>query len=149
MIDNSSRREFLKQAGTFSACICCMGALSFLESCGTSKKTVATAIPFTETVNSAVIPLPVFSDKNFVIIQTTKFHEPVYIAKQPDNSFIALRMYCTHKGCTIKDTADKFVCPCHGSEFAHDGSVLHGPAKEPLQSFPVTTDASNVTVHFA
>ena len=41
---------------------------------------------------------------------------------------------CSHLGCSIafnKD-ASTFDCPCHGSRFNLDGSVLHGPAANPL-----------------
>ena len=41
---------------------------------------------------------------------------------------------CPHLGCSFnfnKD-AETFDCPCHGSRFRLDGSVLHGPAADPL-----------------
>ena len=41
---------------------------------------------------------------------------------------------CSHLGCSINFNKDAktFDCPCHGSRFHLDGTVLHGPAQNPL-----------------
>jgi Rieske Fe-S protein len=46
----------------------------------------------------------------------------------------AFAITCPHLGCSyaFDDGKRHFVCPCHGSEFALDGRVLHGPATSPL-----------------
>lgn len=51
----------------------------------------------------------------------------------------ALHSSCTHLEClfTWDEQQQVFICPCHGSEFARDGSVLKGPAKRALDRFPL------------
>ena len=46
----------------------------------------------------------------------------------------AFAINCSHLGCSVAlNSADKsFDCPCHGSRFHLDGTVLHGPAQFPL-----------------
>jgi len=58
----------------------------------------------------------------------------------------AISMICTHLGCIVKPSATGFDCPCHGSRFAADGTVLRGPAPKPLSWLGVTVAASGVTV---
>lgn len=45
----------------------------------------------------------------------------------------AVSRVCTHLGCIVQPNASGFECPCHGSRFAADGSVLKGPAPKPLR----------------
>jgi glycine/D-amino acid oxidase-like deaminating enzyme/nitrite reductase/ring-hydroxylating ferredoxin subunit len=53
----------------------------------------------------------------------------------------AVSARCTHLGCIVhfNDAETAWECPCHGSRFAVDGSVLQGPANRPLQQEDVTT----------
>ena len=44
----------------------------------------------------------------------------------------AISTVCTHLGCIVKATDAGFDCPCHGSKFTRDGSVLKGPAPKGL-----------------
>lgn len=58
---------------------------------------------------------------------------------------------CTHRGCTIaswKAEEQHFRCHCHLSEFAplSGGSVLNGPAKNPLPMIPVDVDDEGFVV---
>ncbi len=52
-----------------------------------------------------------------------------------------LSSQCTHLGCRIRTLRDgRLQCPCHGSEFATDGTVLKGPAGKPLPQLSHKTD---------
>lgn len=57
-----------------------------------------------------------------------------------EDGISALHSSCTHLDCLFTWDKDKgmFVCPCHGSEFARDGSLLKGPATRSLDRFPVS-----------
>lgn len=52
----------------------------------------------------------------------------------------AVSTICTHLGCIVKEKAGGFGCPCHGSEFATDGTVVRGPAPAPLPWLAVKKD---------
>lgn len=62
--------------------------------------------------------------------------------RDPDGNLQAFDATCPHLKCMVhwNSLEKSFDCPCHGSRFGTDGSVLHGPAKEGLQAVPVTSD---------
>jgi len=49
----------------------------------------------------------------------------------------AFSAVCPHEGCSAAPEGDHFSCPCHGSQFGLDGSLLQGPAREGLSSYAV------------
>lgn len=58
---------------------------------------------------------------------------PVAVFNSGDE-LVVLENVCTHMGCqTSWNTgASTWDCPCHGSRYHPDGTVLNGPAPVPL-----------------
>jgi cytochrome b6-f complex iron-sulfur subunit len=54
----------------------------------------------------------------------------------------AISNTCTHLGCVVATTEVGFDCPCHGSRFDPDGTVLGGPAPAPLAWYRLSLSPS-------
>ncbi|RME46415.1 MAG: Rieske (2Fe-2S) protein [Chloroflexi bacterium] len=56
-----------------------------------------------------------------------------------DEGVYALYIVCTHLGCLFqwRPSENRFICPCHGSQFSRTGQYLAGPAPRNLDSFVV------------
>lgn len=64
-----------------------------------------------------------------------------------EQGIAAIRGQCTHHGCAVAPTAEgAFHCGCHGSDFAADGTVTHGPASEDLPWLAVRIENGSVVV---
>ena len=57
-----------------------------------------------------------------------------FAAKDTNGKTHVFAINCSHLGCSIalNAGAKRFECPCHGSMFALNGNVIHGPAVAPL-----------------
>lgn len=66
---------------------------------------------------------------------------PVLINRGSGNQFFALKAQCTHQGCVVPTFGTP--CPCHGSVYAINGTVISGPAPSALTQYPITFDGSN------
>lgn len=76
--------------------------------------------------------------------------DPTYIVVT-DNKEIAsygLNAVCTHLGCVVPWSVaeNKFICPCHGSQYDPTGKVVRGPA--PLSLALVHTQVQDDIIQF-
>ncbi|MFP8957509.1 FAD-dependent oxidoreductase [Natrialbaceae archaeon A-CW3] len=63
-------------------------------------------------------------------------HRPIAAARDDDGELHTLSAVCPHTGCLVdwNDAEYTWDCPCHGSRFDPDGTLLEGPATEDLSS---------------
>ena len=59
----------------------------------------------------------------------------VAVSRAQDGTLHAVSARCTHVGCIVdwNPAEGSWDCPCHGSRFAPDGTVLQGPAVRALE----------------
>jgi len=61
-----------------------------------------------------------------------------YVVQGEDSSPRILSPNCTHMGCNVawNDERKRFLCPCHGGQYAADGRNVAGPPPRPLDRLP-------------
>jgi len=66
--------------------------------------------------------------------------ERLAIYRDPQGGLRAVEGTCTHMGCVVgfNDAEATWDCPCHGSRFDLDGSIVSGPALKPLTPHQVS-----------
>lgn len=68
--------------------------------------------------------------------------ETIAVSRDDDGELHAVSAACTHMGCILGwNAADRtWDCTCHGSRFACDGKMLHGPATADLEKKELQTE---------
>jgi len=72
--------------------------------------------------------------------------DEVVVTQPEQGTFKGFSAICTHESCVVDEVAAGVItCPCHGSQYSvEDGSVLGGPAPEPLPEVEVTVKNGQV-----
>lgn len=70
------------------------------------------------------------------------------VVTQPTTGeFKAFSSTCTHQACQVTGVTETIDCVCHGSKFSlTDGSVVQGPATEPLAEKPVEVRGQRIVL---
>jgi len=76
--------------------------------------------------------------------------DPTYLVVEQDKTLATygINAVCTHLGCVVpwNGAENKFICPCHGSQYNNQGKVVRGPA--PLSLALVHADVDDGKVLF-
>ncbi|CAM3718225.1 ubiquinol-cytochrome c reductase iron-sulfur subunit [Smaragdicoccus niigatensis] len=68
----------------------------------------------------------------------------VLITQETKGSYRAFNPVCTHRGCAVETAGSMIACPCHGSLFSLDGSVVNGPAMSPLRPIAIKVAGDSI-----
>ena len=136
---NLSRRDFLKIAWAF------LGGVTVLETAGVFLAYLQPRLAegeFGSVITAGLVDD--FPPNSVTHIPNGRF----YIVRIGDGGFLAVYHRCTHLGCTVPwdSTAQKFICPCHNSQFDQQGTVENPPATRPLDLFALTIEDGEVKV---
>lgn len=127
-----SRRSLLAGAGLTAA------AIGGLAGCGDGGSAAGDRAPVAS-VKAKTADVPVGSGTIFA-------QERTVITQPTVGNFKAFSSICTHAGCPVASVTDTINCNCHGSRFAiADGSVVTGPATQPLPARTVQVSDGTVT----
>jgi Rieske Fe-S protein len=135
MQDHDSRPALDRR--TLLAGLSALTATATLSGCGGDESTTSAA----GTVLGSTGEVPVGEGKVYA-------QQRVVVTQPVQGTFHAFSAICTHQGCTVGDVAGGTInCPCHGSKFdVTDGSVVRGPAQQPLAQMGVAVEAGSLTL---
>ncbi len=78
-------------------------------------------------------------------VGSAKFVGDTVITQPTAGVFEAFVARCTHAGCKLASVTDgELDCPCHGSRFGLNGTVLRGPAVTPLTPVAVKVRGGDI-----
>jgi Rieske Fe-S protein len=73
--------------------------------------------------------------------------EGVVVTQPEAGEFKGFTNICTHRGCPVAAVTETIDCNCHGSRYSiTDGSVVNGPATNPLAAIELTVDGDSISL---
>ena len=138
----SSRRSFFTKLWVFLGIVALAEFVSVLFGFFRPRKQATSTTDVEAIINAG--PVDKFLPGTVTAFVRGKF----YLARLADGGFLALSRTCTHLGCTVPWVAaqNKFICPCHSSEFDINGEVISPPAPRALDIYEITIENDIVKV---
>ncbi|MBI4429768.1 MAG: Rieske (2Fe-2S) protein [Ignavibacteriales bacterium] len=137
MISNKlNRRDFLKRSTEF------LGAASFASAAGIGGCIPSTAPAMKAELLQNKIPfdtaIPELSKNgDGVKLENDDLEYPILLIRKSNSAFVAISTECMHLGCQVRMQRTVLRCPCHGSAYDLEGSVLNGPTEHPLKRYNI------------
>jgi Rieske Fe-S protein len=110
-------------------------------------RSLAAAAPVDGNVTFALAGAPELQRAGGAVVLRPAGAGPILLVNS-GAGFFALSATCPHERCDVTWVPEdrQAECPCHGSRFASDGTLLNPPARADLASYPVSGPAADGTV---
>jgi Rieske Fe-S protein len=139
------RRDFLK--GTCRICLLGAAGTSLIDLAACSPST-GNAVTKTEVKdNKATIALVEFDKSPLQIISPKNYPYEVAVQKEQDGTYKALLLKCTHFDNQLVQNSNGYTCNFHGSRFDKKGTVVKGPASQPLTQLKTSITGTEIFIH--
>lgn len=126
----------------------CLGTISlglFLKGCA-STKSIAAPLKADNLILAKTDFIKGDGFYDYIVIRNAQLRFPMAVFRFSEVRYTAIYLQCSHQGNELNVYGDKLVCSAHGSEFDPSGRVTHGPATNPLRSFPVQIEDNNILI---
>lgn len=131
LFNDMDRRKFVKQSCSVCLAVGSGMLVGSLASCASVLPVYKTAA----TNNKISVPVALFANANFRLVQPKNFYYNIGLKKEENGSYTALLLRCTHADNQLTPTGNGFKCTLHGSAFNNEGQVTKGPAEYPLKKY--------------
>jgi Rieske Fe-S protein len=119
-------------------------AIGSLSSCATLP-----VYKTTITNNRISVPVSLFTQSDFQIIQSKGFYYSIALRKEPGGDYTAFLLRCTHADNQLTPTGNGFTCSLHGSAFNKEGQVTKGPAERPLKKYQTEVISDQIIIQLS
>lgn len=77
-------------------------------------------------------------------------NQSVFVSRSNSGKLQVLSPICPHLGCSVAwhSNQNKFICPCHGGQFAADGTRISGPPPRGLDTLDAQIKDGKLQVQF-
>lgn len=132
-----SRREFLKKVSALVAAAAGTTAAGGLAGgCASAGLPAYRYTPSGEEINLFLSWYPeLYKTGGAMELLLEGSDRRIVVVRMAIDRFSAVSPICTHQGCRVDFRENAFRCPCHGSRYGLDGSLVSGPAEKPLVSY--------------
>jgi cytochrome b6-f complex iron-sulfur subunit len=132
-----TRRTFM---GACTACALAVPGVALFSSCAVQRLQSDLPVDLTQ--------FPELATEGETVLVDAGLRQPIAITRigPGESDYRVLGTECNHLNCGVNTSATGFDCPCHGSKFAADGTLLEGPATADLPRYDFVVNGQAMVI---